>query len=169
MSRKLKIPIPSVLSCAVLISILAVSGLLDPVLRPIQLKMDEWRLGRFAQRITSADRVVVSMWPRRELKLSLIGEDAKRVIQAVSSAKSGRPAPGMAWANMYLTKAGFFQGTYCVGEIAIDGGELFLAGGLEYRDVSIYGNTGRGVLAELVCAPVEKIAREAREKEVERK
>jgi len=169
MSRRLQFPIPSLLFCVVLISILAVIGLLDPVVRPIQLKMDDWHLGRFAQRITNADRVVASMWPRREIKLSLTGEDARRVVQAVSSAKSGRPPSGMAWANMYLTKVGFFQGTNCLGEIEIDSGELFRAGGREYRDVSIQGNTSHGVLAQLVCAPVRQMVREVQEKEAETK
>ncbi len=99
-----------------------------------------------------------------------MGDDARRVVKAVSSAKSGRPPSGMAWANMYMTKAAFFQGSRCLGEIEIDGGELFRAGGREYRDVSLRrDDTNSGVLRSLVCVPVQRLVTEAQEKEAQNK
>ena len=132
--------------------------------------MDAHHLAKFAQLISSCDRVVGSMYthygPRKQMQVSLAGQSAKRVIQAVSSAECGRPPAGMAWANTYLVKAAFFEGTNFLGEIEIDGGELFRAGGREYRDVSFqHGNASSDVLRELVCAPVQKLVHEAEEKE----
>jgi hypothetical protein len=134
---------------------------------------DTLRLARFAHRIATTDHMIASKWtlyPSRKLmSLSLTGEDAKRVVQAVSLARSGRPPFGMAWANMYLVTATFFKGTNVLGEVMIDDGELFRADGGEYRDVSFKqdGDGGSGVLRDLVCAPLGKIVHETEMKELE--
>jgi len=128
--------------------------------RPIQLKIEEHRLAKFAQKIATSDHVVGSRWitypSRKELSISLTGEDARRVVQAVSSASSGRPPSGMAWANMYFVTATFFKGTDVLGKIKIDGGALFRIDGGEYRDTTFKrdGVGCHGVLKDLVCAPL---------------
>jgi len=143
------------------------------MVRPIQVKMDEHRLAKFSQKITTSDHVVASrrtLHPsRKEMSLSLTGEDAKCVVQAVSSAGSGRPPFGMAWANMYLVTAIFFKGTNVLGKITIDDGELFRVDGGEYRDVSFKqnGDGGSGVLRDLISAPLGKIVHEAETKALE--
>ncbi len=173
MSVKSKFPIWPVLFCVVFISILAAVGLFDPVVRPLQVKMDDRHLAKFAQKIAATDRVVASRWmlyPSRKLmSLSLTGKDAKRVVQAVSSAKSGRPPFGSAWKNMYNYTATFYRGTNVLGVIIIDDGELFKTDGREYRDVSfkLNSNRGSGVLSDLVCSPLGKIVHEAEIKELE--
>jgi hypothetical protein len=169
MSAKSKFSIWPMLFWIIFISILAAMGLFTPVVRPIQVKMDEHHLAKFAQKITTTDDIVASKWTlypsRKMMSLSLTGEDAKRVVQAVSSASSGRPPFGMAWANMYLVTATFFRGTNVLGKIVIDDGELFKVDGREYRDVSKLD--GHGVLRDLICAPLGKIVRETEEKELE--
>jgi hypothetical protein len=135
--------------------------------------IDTARLAAFAHRIATTDHVVASKWTlypsRKMMSLSLTGEDAKRVVQAVSSASSGRPPFGSAWANMYLVTATFFRGTNVLGKIVIDDGELFKADGREYRDVSFKqdGHGGSGVLRDLICAPLGKIVHETEMKELE--
>jgi hypothetical protein len=99
----------------------------------------------------------------------LTGEDAKRVVQAVSSASSDRPPFGTAWANRYLVTATFFNGTNVLGEIVIDEGALFRAYGGEYRDDSFKqaGDGVSGVLRDLICAPLGKLVQETEMKELE--
>lgn len=155
----------------VVICLLALTGLLGDVLRPLQLRLDAHYLTKFARRISSSDRVVASMGthhePRKQFEVSLGGEDVRRVIQAVSSAECARPPTGMAWANMYLITATFFKGTNTLGEMLIDDGELFRIGGREYRDISLQpGSASGGVLRDLLCAPVQKLVLDAEEKEL---
>jgi hypothetical protein len=141
--------------------------------KPTLNTYDTWRLARFAHQIATTDHVVVTKWThnasRKLTSLSLTGEDSKRVVQAVSLARSGRPPFGMAWANMYLVTATFFNGTNVLGKIMIDDGELFRVDSGEYRDVSLKrgGDGGRGVLRDLVCDPLGKIVRETEMKELE--
>jgi hypothetical protein len=173
MSDKRKFPILPILFLVPVVFILAAVGLFDPVVRPIQLKIDELHLSKFSQKTATTDRVVASRWTHyrshKEMSLSLTGDDAKRVVQAVSSARSGRPPFGMAWANMYLVTATFFKGTNDLGKIMIDDGELFIADGRVYRDVSYKqnGDGGGGVLRDLICAPLGKIVHDKEMKEVE--
>jgi hypothetical protein len=174
MSDRSKFSIRPVLYLVVFISILAAMGLFAPVVRPIQEKMDGRCLAKFARKIAATDHVVATRWTpypsRKEMSLSLTGEDVKRVVQAVSSASSGRPPFGTAWANIYSVTATFFKDTNVLGKITIDDGELFKTDGREYRDVSYKpdGDGGSGVLSDLVCAPLGKIVHEAEMKELER-
>jgi hypothetical protein len=171
MSGKYKPSAGLVVFLAVVICLLAVTGLLGEAVRPLQLKFDAHCLTKFAHRISSSDRVVASEWThsgtRKQLEVSLSGEELKRVIQAVTSAECARPPNGLAYANMYLITAKFFKGTNLLGEILIDDGELFRVGSREYRDVSLQpGTSSGGVLRDLLCAPVQKLVLEAEEKEL---
>ena len=169
MSAKRTFSIGPVLFLVVFIGILAAMGLFQPLLRPIQEKMDNRRLAKFAQKIANTDHVVVSKWThypsRKEMSLSLTGEDAKRVVQAVSSGRADRQV----YSNIWSARAMFLGGTNVLGEIMIDDGELFLADGRQYRDVSfkLDGDGGSGELRDLVCAPLGKIVHEAEMKELE--
>jgi hypothetical protein len=141
--------------------------------KPILSLYDNLRLAKFAHTIATTDHVVASEWThypsRKQMSLSLTGEDARRVVQAVTSASSGRPPIGTAWKNMYLVTTTFFKGTNVLGEIEIDDGELFRVDGGEYRDVSFkqVGDGVSGVLRDLVCAPLGKIVQETEMKELE--
>jgi hypothetical protein len=169
MSAKRTFSIGPVLFVVVFISILAAMGLFQPVVRPIQEKMDDRHLAKFSQKITTTDHIVASKWTlypsRKEMSLSLTGEDAKRVVQAVSSGKGDRQV----YSNIWSVRAKFFGGTNVLGEIMIDDGELFLADGRQYRDVSfkLDGDGGSGVLRDLICAPLGKIVHDAEMKELE--
>jgi hypothetical protein len=136
MSDRPKYTIGSLLFLTAIIILLAAMGYHTP---SIQEKMDDRHLAKFAQKIVITDHVVASSWThypsRKKMSLSLTGENAKRVIQAVSSAGSGRPPLGMAWMNMYNYEATFYRGTNVLGEIMIDDGELFKTDGRIYRDV----------------------------------
>jgi hypothetical protein len=89
------------------------------------------------------------------VSLSLTGEDAKRVVQAVSSGRADRRV----YSNMWLVTVRFFGGTNVLGEILTDG-TLFLADGRQYKDAS-------GVLDELVATPLSKMVHETEMKGTE--
>ena len=169
MSDKRTFPVKQILFLVAIIFILAAMGLFVP----IQEKIDDFHLTKLAEKIARTDHIVASEWTlypsRKKMSLSLTGEDAKRVVQAVSSACSGRPPFGGAWKNMYLVTATFLQGTNVLGEIMIDDGELFRVDGRVYRDVSfkLDNDGGSGVLRDLVCAPLGKIVHETETKELE--
>ena len=141
------------------------------VLRPIQETMDDRHLAKFAKEIASADRIVaiqstLSMHHAPELiSLTLTGQDAKRVIQAVSSGRADRQR----YSNEYMRAAKFFSGKNVLGEIRIDGGELFMADGRQYRGASFRpnGDGGTGALNDLICTPLEKMVEEAEIKAIE--
>jgi len=141
--------------------------------KPVLNLYDTLRLAIFAHQIATTDRVVASERTHspssKQISLSLTGDDAKRVVQAVSLARSARPPSGMAWANMYRVTATFFNGTNVLSKIVIDDGELFLAYGGEYRDDSFKqaGDGFSGVLRDVICAPLGKLAQETEMKELE--
>lgn len=171
MTAKVKTAAWLLVFLAVVIYLLGSTGLLGDAVRPLQLKLDALYLARFAHRISSSDRVVGSMWthrePRKQCQVFLTGEEARRVVEAVSSAQSARPPSGMAWANMYLVTARFFRGTNLLGEIRIDGGELFRVGSREYRDITLQpGSAKGGVLRDFLCSPVGKLVGDAEEREL---
>jgi hypothetical protein len=151
MSNKRTFPVVAMFFLVAAVFIIAAMALFVP----IQKKIDDFHLAKFAQKIAATDHAVASQWTlypsRKMMSLSLTGENAKRVVQAVSSARSGRPPLGMAWANMDLVTATFFGSTNTLGEILIDDGELFKADGRECRDVSfkLDGDGGSGVLRDL--------------------
>jgi len=95
----------------------------------------------------------------------MTGEDAKRIVQAVSSAKADRKR----YKNMYLIRTTFFSGTNIVGEIRMDDAYLFMADGRQYRDAtcSRERHPYNGALSELITAPLARLAHEAMLKEPE--
>jgi hypothetical protein len=97
-------------------------------------------LPRFARRIASADRVVASM-KRGTESIAIIGEDAKRLVQVVFSAKRQRPAwPWeMQRANIYDVRITFYEGTRELGDI-LSCTSFFKVGGKKYRyDTGLLG------------------------------
>ena len=124
-----------------------------------QERMDNDQLAEFVRAIAVTDRVVASIEPpplssQKLINLSLTGEAVRQVVRAVSA---GRADPGNK-KNSYLVTARFFSGTNELGEIKVDDGWLFLAGGRQYRDTSCkHFRTGDGgVLRKLIVNPLEK-------------
>ena len=101
-------------------------------------------LSRFAARIANADRVVASM-SEGTASITLTGENARKLAEAVSSAKRERPPLGMADACIYDVRITFFQGTNVLGDI-LSCNRLFMVGGRKYRDES-------GVIGLLAVTP----------------
>ena len=108
-------------------------------------------LARFARRIASADRVVVSM-KQGAVSINILGDDAKRVIQAVSSAKGERPPWGMSDACIYDVKITFFKGSEALGDI-LSCTQLFIVSGKKYRDET--GDLGRLAVSPAHAAYVD--------------
>ncbi len=75
--------------------------------------------------------------------MSLTGEHAERVVQAVRSGTADRRS----YKNMALVKAEFRRGAELVGEIRIDDSGLFYVGTRQYRSAS-------RALVDLVCDPL---------------
>jgi hypothetical protein len=109
---------------------------------------DSLRLAWFAHRIAGADRIVATNW-EASVSLTITGDDAKKVIQAISSAGSGRPPFGMDWANIYGVNARFYRGAEALGEIEMDGDGLFL---IHYHEPPF--RDGTGVLRGVVYKPL---------------
>ena len=102
------------------------------LLVPIQEKFDDFRLAKFAQKIAATDHVIVSRWTdypsRREIRLSLTGADAKRIVQAVSSGRAERKFYKIGWD----VRSEFLAGTNVLAEIKVSEGGLFRADGRQY-------------------------------------
>jgi hypothetical protein len=79
---------------------------------------DNARLAAFARQIDSTDHIVVT-YSSRPVNLVIAGEDAKRVVQAVSSSRSNRPRSGTRNKCQYSVKAAFLRGTNVLGDIEI--------------------------------------------------
>jgi hypothetical protein len=117
-------------------------------------------LPRFARRIANADRAVASM-KQGAVSITIAGEDAKRLVQAISSAKRERPPWGMSDACIYDVRITFFRGTETLGDI-LSCTRLFIVGGKKYRDET-------GVLGELAVSPVHAAYVEWGRKQMESK
>lgn len=76
---------------------------------------DAVRLARFAHQIADTDRIV-GTWERSSVRLTLMGDDAKKVVRAVSSAVSAR-MPNAEFACKYSATATFYKGTNVLGHI----------------------------------------------------
>jgi hypothetical protein len=81
----------------------------------IMRQYDAARLARFAHRIADTDRIV-GTWEHSPVHLTLTGDDARKVVRAVSSAASAR-LPNAELACMYSAKAIFYRGTNVLGHI----------------------------------------------------
>jgi hypothetical protein len=123
---------------------------------------DASRLAWFAHRIAGTDHIVGTRW-MSSVSVTITGDDAKKVVAAISSAGSGRPPCwGMEWANSYGIKAKFYRGTKVLGEIVMDGGGLFL---IHHHQPPFLDGTG--LLHDLLCQPVIEAAHEAEMKKLE--
>ena len=105
---------------------------------------DSLRLTWFAHRIAGADRIVATNWAA-SVSVTITGDDATKVVRAISTAGSGRPPLGMDWANIYDVKARFYRGAEALGEVEMDGDGLFL---IHYHKPPFRDSTGvlRGVV-----------------------
>jgi hypothetical protein len=103
-------------------------------------------LPRFARRIASADHVVASM-KQGAVSITIAGEDATRLVQAVSSAKRERPPWGMEDACIYDVRIAFYEGTKPLGDI-LSCTRLFIVSGKKYRDDT-------GLLGALAVHPIQ--------------
>ena len=153
MSDKRTYPIVPILFLVAGVSIFAAMGLFVPV----QERIDDLHLRKFAERIAATDRVVATRqtYPSHKVtSLSLTGEDARRIVQAISSGRANRSAD-MAMSPPRVT---FFHGTNVLAEI-MTSSTLFSAGGRHYEDSS-------GVLGGLVYTPLITMVHEEQMKEV---
>jgi hypothetical protein len=91
-------------------------------------------LSRFAAKIAGADPVLASTTKGRA-SITLIVESARKLIEAVSSAKRKRSPLGVTDACIYDVKITFLRGTNVLGDILSCKG-LFIASGRKYRDDS---------------------------------
>ena len=76
---------------------------------------DATRLEIFAHRIASADHVV-GVWADSPVALTFTGDDAQKIVRAVSSAASAR-MPNAEFALAYSGRAVFYRGTNALGQI----------------------------------------------------
>jgi hypothetical protein len=112
----------------------------------------------FARRIANADRVVVTML-RTPVSITITGEDARRLVQAVSSAKRERLPWGTAYACIFDVRVTFFEGTNALGEILSCMG-LFIVSGKKYHDDT-------GTLVTLAATPIHNAYGEWDRKQME--
>ena len=115
---------------------------------PLQEKIDDLHLAKFVQKIAATDRIVATKQTyssHKMMSLSLSGEDARRVVQAISSARANRSLVMVQSPPEVM----FFHGTNVLAEI-IAGSTLFSADGRHYKDSS-------GVLDRLVYTPLSKM------------
>ncbi len=118
----------------------------------IEERLDNYHFSAFAQKLTATDNIVATTQRLpKVVSLSLHGEDAKRVVQAVCAGKADRRR----YSNLWEQKVVFFEGTNRLGEILLDGG-LFMADGRQYRDISYRpnANEGSGILNDLIYIPL---------------
>jgi hypothetical protein len=143
---------------------------LQPMLGLIQEKMNDSRFATFAQKIAVTDHIIVSMWTHypsaKEMSLSLTGDDAKRVVKAVSSGRADRRV----YKNEWLVTVKFLAGTNVLGEINVDS-HLFRADGVQYQDGTYLPEhkEDNGVLTDLVYRPIMDAVEKAETKELETK
>jgi|SRR5437899_1842192 hypothetical protein len=114
----------------------------------------------FVHRIADADRVV-GTYAGSPVSVTITGEDAKRVVRAVSSSSPARPGFGRDWACAFMVKATFFRGTNALDDIEMCG-SLFLLHHTKppYRYDS-------GALRDFVYTPVTEALRESEMKKLE--
>jgi hypothetical protein len=140
---------------ALLVLLLIIAGLCAGYLAKniILRQYDAARLARFAHQIVDTDRVV-GAWERSSVHLTLTGDEAKKVVRAVSSAVSAR-MPNAEFACKYSATATFYRGTNVLGHIDMCN-SLFLLKSSEppFAD-------GSGLLDTAVYAPVLAALRES--------
>jgi hypothetical protein len=118
----------------------------------VMRQYDAVRLAIFAHRIADADRVVVT-WGGSPVSLTFTGDDAQKIVRAVSSAASAR-MPDAELALKYSERVAFYKGTDALGEVEM-AYSLFL---LKFREPPFCDRSG--TLNTLVSTPFEKAVRE---------
>jgi hypothetical protein len=148
------------LRLAFLLPLLIIVGLCVgvPLIRFVLREYDTTRLAKFAHRIADTDRIV-GTYARSSVSLTLTGDDARKVVRAVSSAKSDRPPFGMKSSCSFFGKATFFRGTNVLDHIEMCG-SLFL---IHYSEPPFRDDTG--LLDTLVNTPLVKALEESWQKE----
>jgi len=153
MSNKRTFPIVPILFLVAVIFIFAAMGLFVP----IQEKIDDLHLKKFAERIVATDRVVATRQTHtshKVMSLSFTGEDAQHIVQAISSGRANRSLDMV----MSPPRVTFFHGTNVLAKI-VTGSTLFSADGRHYKD-------GSGVLDGLVYTPLSKMVHDEEMTEV---
>ena len=141
-----------------------------PVPRAFFAPYDAACRASFAHRIADADRVV-GTYARSSVSLTLTGDDARKVVRAISSASSDRPPWGMATSCMFMCRVTFFRGTNVLDDIEVCSSLFlirrppFLVGGYEHRLPPFRDDTG--LLDSLVYTPVSKAEYDAQMKKLE--
>ena len=92
-----------------------------PLRRPVLRAYDNWCLAKFARRVADTDRIVATTVDSKSVSVTLTGNDAKRVVGAVSTGGSVRTPPGAEPPARYGTRATFYQGTNALGDIQLCG------------------------------------------------
>lgn len=123
---------------------------------------DGVRLEQFAHRIADTDHIVAT-YSQSSVSLTVTGDNAKKVVRAVSSAKSDRPPLGHSNICRLMAKATFFKGTNVLDNIEMCS-SLFLIshGKCPYRDDT-------GLLKAVVFTPIVKASEESWDKKHETK
>jgi len=166
MSEKAKFSIGPLRQWLAFIGVLAVMAAIC-LTQPLQEMMDNFRLAKFAQKIATTDHIVALEWTlypsRKEMSLSLTGEDAKRIVRVISSGRANRSLD----MSQRPAKVTFFHGTNVLAEILTDG-ELFAVDDRRYLDVTfkLDANSRSGLLGDLIDAPLRKMVQEAEMKEI---
>ena len=130
-------------ACALLVIIAGMCGS-NPI-------YDATRLKIFSRRIAGADRVVAT-WTGSSVRLTFTGDDAGKIVRAVSSAVSGR-MPDKEFMCMYEARATFYRGTNDLGQIGMCGSLFLIKRNPPFID-------GTGMLESLVYTPTLKALRE---------
>ena|ERR1035437_613456 len=143
MSNKLKLQVVMTLAALVAVGLCIYSFSLTKL---AWQEYDNARLVAFARQIDSADHIVATC-KFGSVNLIIAGEDAKRVVRAVSLSRSHRPPSGSKWKIYYSVKAAFLRGTNVLGDIEICS-HVFLI----YHDQSPFQDD-TGLLKAIVYEP----------------
>jgi hypothetical protein len=153
--------------CVVVLVIVVLWVLFLPVPRSVYVPYDAVCRASFAHRIADTDRVV-GTFSRSPVSVTLTGDDARKVVRAVSSASSDRPPWGMETSCSFMCRVKFFRGTNVLDDIEVCS-SLFLIrrlplflDGYDHRLPPFRDDTGS--LDSLVYTPVVKAWRDAEEK-----
>ncbi len=128
-----------------LLAIILCLCLVKPALR----EYDAARLRLFTRRVVEADRIVATMY-RSPVTVFVSGDQARKLVTALSSATPDRPPLGLAHSASFLDRATFFKGATELGHIDISG-PLFLVRARQppFRDDS-------GAIETLVEKPLQE-------------
>jgi hypothetical protein len=91
---------------------------------------DAWRLARLTNRLKNSDRVVVTSPYEHDRRASVeLGKgDARKLVEALASARSIRPPLVAMYPAMWSIRATFFSGTNVVGSVDTCGNAFLIPG-----------------------------------------